>query len=199
MYNAVFPTFGFDADFQVAVNNYTVTSSACLGHSVVFNLLDPVALSPYYNQSNPSINGSGDYGGFMGSYKGNCAKTGNEFNFEFSYQDTTNRRKMRDFMNWIPDGLLVTVRIYYNSPFNQSADLWKSDQAVYGVGNTLYDKLKQAGFAALDSFTSTKIWVFDYEKNNSLYVPGWAFSQGLTDMINYRRFVISADTLGFIT
>jgi hypothetical protein len=199
MYNAVFPIFGFDADFQVQINNYTITSSACLGHSVVFNLFDPVTLKPYYNQSNPSVNGSGTYGGFMGSYQGNCAKTGNAYNFEFSYQDTTNRRKMRDFMDWIPNGLLVTVRIYYNSPYNQSAALWKSDQSVYGVGNTFYDRLKQAGFSALDSFTSDKIWVFDYEKNNSLYVPGWAFSLGLNDMINYKRYVISADTLGFIT
>ena len=54
----------------------------------------------------------------MGSYKnnGSCNKTGNQYNFEFSYLDTINRRKMRDFMDWIPDGLLVTARIIYNTP-----------------------------------------------------------------------------------
>jgi len=70
---------------------------------------------------------------------------------------------------------------------------------VYGVGNTFYDKLKEVGFTALDSFTSDKIWVFDFEKNNSLYVPEWKFSQNLNDLINYNRYVTSSDTLGFIT
>ncbi|MEP6466715.1 MAG: hypothetical protein ABJB05_10440, partial [Parafilimonas sp.] len=60
------------------------------------------------------------------------------------------------------------------------------------------DRLKQAGFSAIDSFAN-RIWVFDYEKNNSLYVPGWQFSKSLNDLINYQRYVISSDTLGFIT
>jgi hypothetical protein len=200
IFNAVFGSvYNEDADFQIQINNYTVTASACLGHSIIFNLFDPVTLKPYYNQSVPSTVGTGNYGGFMGSYKGNCTKQGNEYNFEFSYLDTTNRRKMRDFLNWIPNGLLVTARIIYNSPYDQSAELWKSDQAIYGVGNSFYDALKQNGFLALDSFTSQKIWIFNYEKNNSLYVPEWQFSQSLNDMINYQRYVTSADTLGFIT
>jgi hypothetical protein len=200
IYNAVYPYFSEDADFQVQVNGKTITSSACLGHSVIFNLFDPVTLKPYYNQAAPSTNPNGPFGGFMGSYNNNgCTKQGKDYNFEFSYQDTTNRRKMRDFMDWIPDGLLVTVRLIYDQPFNQSAALWKSDQTVYGAGNTFYDKLKQNGFAALDSFTSDKTWIFDYEKNNSSLVPEWEFSQGLQDMISYSRYVSSADTLGFIT
>src|SRR5678815_3717184 len=89
----------------------------------------------------------------MGSYSGNCTKTGNYYNFQFSYLDTVNRRKMRDFMDWIPNGLLVTVRLINNSPYNQTAATWKADQAVYGEGNTFYDRLKQNGFAALDSFS----------------------------------------------
>jgi hypothetical protein len=200
MYNAVFsPQYNTPAYFQVAINNATVTSSSCLGHSIIFNLFDPVTLQPYYNQLNPSTIVSGSYGGFMKSFIGNCIQQGNQYNFEFSYLDTVSRRQMRDFMDWIPNGLLVTARIIYNSPYNQSAALWKSDQNVYGVGNTFYDRLKQNGFAAIDSFTSNKIWVFDYEKNNSLYVPGWQFSKDLTDLINYQRYVISSDTLGFIT
>ncbi len=198
IYNAIFPNFTFDANFQVQVNNYTITSGWCLGHSVIFNLFDPVTLKPYYNQANPSIIGSGTYGGFMGS-NGSCSKTGNSYNFEFSYLDTTSRRKMRDFMDWIPNGLLVTVRLIYTQPYNQTAALWKSDQNIYGIGNTFYDRLKQAGFIQLDSFSYPRTWVFDYEKNNSLYVPGWQFSQGLSDQLSYKRYVTSADTLGFIT
>lgn len=200
IYNAVFgDVFNIDADFQVQINQFTITASACLGHSVIFNLFDPVTLKPYYNQANPLPNGSGNYGGFMGSYSGNCTKQGNEYNFEFSYLDTANRRKMRDFMDWIPKGVLVTARLIYDKPYDQTAALWKSDQTVYGVGNTFYDRLKQNGFLQLDSFSYPRTWIFNYEKNNSLYAPEWKFSQSLNDMINYQRQVISADTLGFIT
>ncbi len=201
LFNAIFSNeFPQDADFQVQINNYTISSAACLGHSIIFNLFDPLTLKPYYNQANPSTTGSGNYGGFMNSYSNaGCNKTGNQYNFEFSYLDTAARRKMRDFMDWIPNGVLVTMRIIYNSPYNQTAALWKSDQTVYGVGNTFYDRLKQAGFAAIDSFSYERAWVFNYEKNNTAYVPGWAFTQGKDDMVRYQRYISSADTLGFIT
>jgi hypothetical protein len=200
MYNAVFNNvYNTPRYFQVSINGKIISSSACLGHSIIFNLFDPVTLQPYFNQAIPSTKGLGNYGGFMNSYKGSCSQVGNEYNFEFHYSDTASRREMRDFINWIPDGVLVTARIIYNSPYNQSAALWKTDENVYGVGNTFYDKLKEVGFTALDSFTSDKIWVFDFEKNNSLYVPEWKFSQNLNDLINYNRYVTSSDTLGFIT
>ena len=197
--DGVLPIFGFDAQNRIQVNYNTITSSSCLPGSVIFNLFDPVTLQPYYNQTAPSISGQGTYGGFMGSYIGNCSKQGNQYNFEFSYSDTTNRRKMRDFMDWIPNGLLVTVRLIYYSPYTQTAALWKSDQTVYGVGNTFYDRLKQNGFLQLDSFSFPRTWVFDYKKNDASFVPEWQFSKGQTDLINYRRYVSSSDTLGFIT
>ncbi|MBS1748132.1 MAG: hypothetical protein JST21_18380 [Bacteroidetes bacterium] len=197
IFNAIYPYFGNDADFQVAINNYTVTASACLGSSVIFNLFDPVTLQPYYNQATPSTTGSGTYGGFMGSYIGNCAKTGNYYNFEFSYLDSTNRRKMRDFMDWIPNGVLVTARLIYNTP--TTAAIWKTDQTVYGAGNTFYDRLKQNGFLQLDSFSFPRTWIFNYEKNNTSYIPEWSFTKGVSDMITYKRYISSSDTLGFIT
>ncbi|HYJ65945.1 MAG TPA: C25 family cysteine peptidase, partial [Parafilimonas sp.] len=198
MDNGVFPYFSQDAAFRIQINYNTITASSCLHGSVVFNLFNPVTLRPYYNQAVPSTTGSGNYGGFMGS-GGTCIKQGNEYNFEFPYSDTASRRKMRDFMDWIPNGVLVTARLIYYSPYTQTAGLWKSDQNIYGVGNTFYDRLKQNGFLQLDSFSFPRTWVFNYEKNNSLYVPEWQFSSGLTDLITYRRYVISSDTLGFIT
>lgn len=199
IYNAVSPNFTQDAAFRILLNNKTITSGSCLNSSVIFNLFDPVTMQPYYNQANPSTTGSGTYGGFMGSYSGNCTKTGNFYNFQFSYLDTANRRKMRDFMDWIPEGLLVTVRLINTAPYSQTAETWKADQLVYGEGNTFYDRLKQNGFAALDSFSYPRTWVFEYEKDNAEYTAGWQFSQDLTDLITYRRFIISSDTLGFIT
>ena len=199
IYNGVFPSFSQDAAFRILINNNTVTSGYCLNSSIIFNLFDPVSLKPYYNQSNPSTIGSGAYGGFMGSYSGSCIKTGVQYNFQFSFLDTANRRKMRDFMDWIPNGVLVTVRLINSSPYNQTAATWKADQDVYGIGNTFYDKLKQNGFAQLDSFSYPRTWIFNYEKNNVSFKPEWLFSQNLTDLITYRRYLVSSDTLGFIT
>lgn len=199
IYNAVFPNFSQDAAFRILVNNNTVTAGSCLNSSVIFNLFDPVTLKPYYNQPVPSTTGTGSYGGFMGSYNGPCSKQGNQYNFQFSYLDTANRRKMRDFMDWVPKGVLVTMRLINNSPYDHTAATWKADQTVYGVGNTFYDRLKQNGFLQLDSFSYPRTWVFNYEKNNASFTPEWKFSQNLTDLITYRRYLNSSDTLGFIT
>lgn len=198
--NAIYGFSGTeDFDFSIQLRGYTVTASACLGHSVIFNLFDPVTLKPYYNQAVPSVNGSGTYGGFMGSHNIACAKQGSEYNFEFSYLDTVGRRKMRDFMDWIPDGLLVTMRLIYDAPYDQTAEKWKADQLVYGVGNTFYDRLIQNGFTEIDSFSYPRTWIFNYKRNNSSYMPEWKFSAGLNDIISYQRYISSADTLGYIT
>lgn len=199
--NSIFPVSGKDdADFQVQINGLTVTAAACLGHSVIFNLFDPVTLQPYFNQTVPSTNGSGNYGLFYGS-SDDCIKQGSEHNFEFSYLDTTGRRKMRDFMDWIPNGLLVTARIILDAPYDQNpfAPTWKADEAVYGPGNTLYQRLKDAGFNDLDSFYYPRTWVFNYKKNVPSYAGESKLSAGLFDQVFYNRTITSADSLGFIS
>ena len=111
MNNGVYPFFNQEPHFRIQINYNTVTASSCLQGSVIFNLFDPVTLRPYYNQAVPSTTGSGIYGGFMKSFGGNCAKQGNQYNFEFSYSDTASRRKMRDFMDWIPNGVIGNGKI----------------------------------------------------------------------------------------
>lgn len=196
--------FGFsgaqDADFQVQINGSTITSYRCMGHSVVFNVFDPVTLKPLYNQAVPSTTPSGIYGGFMGS-GGVCGKTGSEFNFEFSYMDTTGRRKMRDFMDWVPTGYLVTVRLMLDQPFDQTpyVDTWKSDATIYGAGNTAYDRMISAGFAGMDSFTYARTWAFVYKKNTANFTTSWDLSDGLYDKIILDKIIISSDSTGYIT
>ena len=149
IYNGVIQFYFQDAANRIQLNYNTITAGSCLNSSVIFNLFDPVSLQPYFNQPAPSVTGSGTYGSFMGSYSNaGCTKQNNQYNFQFSFLDTASRRKMRDFMNWIPSGVLVTVRLINSSPYKQTASVWKADQAVYGVGNTFYDKLKQSGFSA---------------------------------------------------
>lgn len=204
IYNAVFGRSGTQASqFSIQINGQTITASACLGHSVIFNVFDPITLRPFYNQKVPSTNPSGQYGGFMGSYNSTCNdgnKVGTEYNFEFSYQDTTGRRKMRDFMDWIHDGYLVTARLILDPPYESVlVDDWKNDQTVYGVGNTAYDRFKAAGFTDLDEFSYPRTWIFAYKKNTSSFTPTSKLSDGLDDAISLLLPVPSPDTLGYIT
>jgi hypothetical protein len=198
------------ADYAIQINGQTITASVCLGHSVVFNLFDPITLKPYYNQSIPSTNPSGSYGGFMNSSALICnapgGKTGTEYNFEFSYLDSTagkpsGRRLMRDFMDWIPDGLIVTARLIFDEPFASQpfVDRWIHDSVYYGKGNTAYDRLKTAGFAAFDQYTYPRTWVFVYKKNTASFEPVWKLSEGLSDQINLQLNIETPDSLGYIT
>lgn len=200
-------------DYQIQVNGQTVTAGACMGYSVIFNVFDPVTLKPYYNQAVPSTNPSGTYGGFMGSSASVCNQpggiSGTEFNFEFSYKDSiaagspAGRRLMRDFMDWIPPGAIVTARLildgyptYSSVPF---IDKWKNDATYYGSGNTAYDRFIAAGFAGIDQYTYPRTWAFVYKKNNTAFTPTWRLSQGLTDKIDFTTNIETPDSLGYIT
>ena len=208
--NSVFSElYNIPADFMIQINGQTVTASACLGHSVIFNVFDPVTLQPLYNQAIPSVIPSGTYGRFMGSAV-TCSVNGpigTEYNFEFSYLDSTaagqvaGRRQMRDFMDWVPNGYIVTARVILNEPFATQpyVDSWKKDEQYYGIGNTAYQRLIDAGFSGFNDYSYPRIWAFIYKKNTPSFSPQWKLSQGLTDQIALQTDVSSPDTLGYIT
>jgi hypothetical protein len=187
-----------DNHFSFAVNGTVKAASACIGHSVVFVVLDPITLQPLYNQPVPSISRSGTSGGFMGSAT-NCGPA-REYNFEFSYMDTTGRRRMRDFLDWVPSGYFVAMRLNIDAPFEQNpfVDAWKNDEQVYGVGNSLYSRLKAAGFTDLDSYTFPRIWAFIYRKNNTSFQPTSKMSVGL-ERITLGATINLPATVGYIS
>jgi hypothetical protein len=189
-----------DNQFATLINGIIYAQSACVGHSVIFSVYDPVTLKPLYNQSVPATLQSGVLGGFMGS-AAYCDKDGRQYNFEFPMMDTTGRRRMRDFMDWVPGGYWVTVRLNLDAPYDQNpfVDTWKNDAAVYGAGNTLYDRLKSVGFTAIDSFYFPRAWALMYQKNTVSFTPQWAFSKGLYDAVALQVNVPSPDSLGYIT
>jgi hypothetical protein len=203
--NGVYPYSSGNSDFSTAINGNYVSQTACVGHSVIFTVIDPVRVQPYYNQPVPSIvlQPGGASGKFMGS--DTVCSTITQANFEFSYLDTTGRRLARDFMDWIPNGAIVTMRVVLapingslgNNPF---ASVWQSDASVYGTGNTFYDRLKTgAGFSALDQYSYPRTWVFIYQKNNTSFTPQWNFSHDSTDASVVTKIVFGTDTLGYIT
>lgn len=102
----------------------------------------------------------------MGSSTVNCAKAGRQFNFEFAYNTLADRNRMRDFINWIPNGVIALARVNLDTPIDPNpVAVWKADQTSNGsLNNTLYGKLMENGFTSLDSFNTPKPWVFVFQK-----------------------------------
>ncbi|MCW3110790.1 MAG: hypothetical protein JWQ09_5296, partial [Segetibacter sp.] len=197
--NSVYPVSGDeDHQFSFAINGIIKAASACIGHSVVFFVFDPITLQPLYNQAIPSTTLSGSSGGFMGS--ATTCKSNRAFNFEFSYMDTTGRRKMRDFMDWIPSGYYVATRLTLDAPYDQNpfVDVWKNDALIYGEGNTLYNRLKSAGFSDLDAYTYARTWIFAYRKNNPSFAPVSKMSNAL-ERITLTTTINIPATAGYIS
>ncbi|HWB25211.1 MAG TPA: C25 family cysteine peptidase [Chitinophagaceae bacterium] len=188
------------SDFTIEMNNKIITQSACLGHSIIFNVFDPITLKPFYNQPVPSTAGTGSYGGFMQSAANCGTHEGNEYNFEFAYNTVQGRNNMAAFMAWVPAGYIVTARLIINAPYYDgqtfAAD-WKKDPLVNSTN--LYLSLKNAGFAALDDYKFTRAWIFIYKKNTPSFIPGYDFTKDSTDVLDTTFNLAVADTLGYIT
>lgn len=108
---------------------------------------------------------------------------------------------MRDFMDWIPAGAYVTTRLILDQPFDENpfAKDWQKDEQVYGAGNSLYSRLKMAGFNELDSFNRSRTWVFVYKKNDPAFTGVYQFSDGLFDRLVWNLPLPSPGTTGTIT
>jgi len=191
-----------DGAFAILINNLRITVAACLGHSIIFNVFDPVTLKPLYNQPVPSTTGyGGTYGGFMQSAI-DCpaAHVGTQYNFEFAYNTVAGRNQMVAFMNWVPSGYLVAARVIINAPYNDGqtfAPGWKTDPLVNGTN--LYYSLKNAGFSGLDQYSFIRAWVFLYKKNLASFKPVYDFTQGSTDVLDTTIDIRTPDELGYIT
>ncbi len=198
--NSIYPSSGTeDNHFSLSVNGAVIAASACIGSSVIFNVFEPVGLLPLYNQTSPSTAQSGAQGGFMGSAS-SCAPK-REYNFEFSYLDTAGRRKMRDFMDWVPAGYYVTARLILDQPYSSVpfASDWKNDSLVYGAGNTAYSRFKAAGFTDFDDYSFPRTWAFVYRKNSNALQPKSLFSAGLGDRITMNSYINLPGSKGYIS
>jgi hypothetical protein len=170
--------------------------SACVGRSLIFNVIDPVTMVPW---SNVGSNGANLFR--FGSGSANCA-AGRNFNFEFSYLTAASRKKMMDFMDSIPSGFYVTVRLIANvdpSMVNSYSSTWQADTTLYGSNNSLYHKMLGAGFRELDSLYKQRTWAGIYKKGDKSFTPRMVFSSGIYDAVSLAVDCNSPDTVGYIT
>jgi len=178
-------TFGVsgdvDIDFSVTIDGNQLIQSACLGYSLIFNVIDPVTFHPWLNVD--TTNGANTNLYRFGSVAANCAPS-RYYNFEFSYQDVADRQKMAAFMDSIPNGFWVTVKNIpsYVVSANQYASQWATDTSTYGYNNTLYGELKNAGLL-VDSFSLPRVFLFVYKKNDNSFAPQQKWSKNDSDAI----------------
>jgi hypothetical protein len=163
-----------------------VSLSACVGHSLIFNVFDALTFKPVM------VNGNWT--------SGYCTPNRNPFNYEWDDRNTGNRKQMMDFMDSIPAGSFVVVRKLLDRPYESEtfADILKSDENIYGTGNSLYHKLKDAGFSSIDSFNRPRTFIFVYKKNDASFVDV-KMSDGLFDRIQLNLNIPTIDTLGVVS
>jgi len=194
--NAVYPAATQDVDFSLSINGDAYIQSACVGYSLIFNVIDPVTFKPWKN-----VDGSGNNLYVGGSGSANC-KPSRNYNFEFTYMDAVNRKNMMDFMdNIIPDGAYVAVRNVTNTsqPAGGYVQDWKADTLLYGSGNSLYHRLFNAGFAQIDSFYNLRAFNFIYKKKDASFTPKYKISDGPNDKPLLSADCPTPDSLGYIT
>ncbi|MEO6905338.1 MAG: C25 family cysteine peptidase, partial [Ginsengibacter sp.] len=190
--NAIYPTGGATAsDSYSGVNGFEFAKGICNGsNNIIFNVVDPVTLKPWYNIPGAPLSGSE-----------NVCSADRYANFAYLTNDQNSRRAAVRFLDSIPNNFIVTVRNVSgpNDSQNIYANTWRSDTTAFGSGNSLYDKLKSQGFVLIDSFNRPRAFSFVYQKNNPGFIPLFNFTKGISDQVVIDKNFTTPDTLGFIT
>lgn len=194
--NTVYPTGGTqELDFSTFINEtFSLSGGGCSYDELIINVLNPNTFQPWAN----------DYSGPTGLYHSLRSVCGGHrgYNFEYVLNTSASRKYAMDFLDMIPDGYYVVVKSNSNpaDAGNTYPAVWKTDEALFGVGNSLYHRLYNQGFADLDSFNRPRTFSFVFKKNDAATFPARSlFTQGIYDKINLLLNCPTPDTLGYIT
>jgi hypothetical protein len=108
--------------------------------------------------------------GSLGMYKSSffpaCSQT-NPYQFYYSYNNSLSRKYAANLFDSIPNGsfLIMSNWVRSGSSSNQYIDVWKGDKGLYGVANSLYDKMKSVGITKIDSFYRDIPFLFIVKKD----------------------------------
>lgn len=120
----------------------------------------------------------------------------NRSTYQFSYNTKEQRNIIANYLDWIPDGTVVIMRLNIEPPLNEvpAIDVWKSD----GTGS-LYEKLLAQGLSLLEDFTSPKAGVFVFKKNDKSFIPVQELTSDAYGKIQLVDVLPGRDTIGYIT
>ncbi|MDB5191190.1 MAG: type sorting protein [Segetibacter sp.] len=182
---SIYPTSGTeDTHFSISVNGTAYIKSACIGSSVIFNVFDPLTFKPRLNTTTPGMTSCGP---------------GREYNYEYSYRSPQSRKEAMDFLDAIPTGSFVAVRLILDGPYNVFAKDWAADTAIYGSSNSLYHRLKEQGFTKIDSFYYARTWAFVFKKSDPSFTAQQVLSDGVYDRVNLNVNCNTPNVRGIIT
>ena len=187
--NGVFPTAINQAqDCTVEIDGSDLIQSVCGIHKIIFNMINPADMRPVPNnpQGNPGLYGSDPVCG-----------VGRETNFQYDINTLASRNAAANFLlNIVPPGYYVTARLisFTDPTSNVYAAGWQADGA-----NSMYQVLKNAGFADIDSFNRPRAFDFVYRKNTPSFTPVSLFSVGINDKIALEVTVPAVRGSGNIT
>jgi hypothetical protein len=192
--NGVYPTAANQAqDFEVNVDGANVIQSVCtLSGMVVFTVFNPIGFKPVLNV----LSGPGQFGS-----DAVCSPTRR---YSFNYTTTTQAKRIAavNFLDQVPNGYYVVAMNLANNnnvALNTFAADWQNDTLVMGSGNSLYHRLKDAGFLEIDSFSRPRAFNFIYKKNDNTFVPVYKMSAGIADKVVLDVVCPSTKGSGIIT
>jgi len=174
--NAIYPTASAQqSSYTITVNGSTYIGPGCNYNELIINVFDPITFKPWKN----------DFTGPTGLYNSEKATCGTqrEYNFDYLYTTNTSRKYAMDFLDLVPNGSYITIRMNVspNQAANVYIDKWMADTAIYGSGNSLYHKLLSVGLMAIDSFTTPRSIAYIYKKGDPSFTPKYTITQGVYD------------------
>ncbi len=183
---------GEQNDYSISVNQGSLLGAGCVYDELIFNVLDKNSFTLWPNDFSGST-------GLYESYLATCGP-GREYNYEYLLNTREWRKKAMDFMDIIPDGSYVIVR-NNGSPTNAANTYpaaWAADTTVFGSGNSLYHKLKNAGFAEIDSINRPRSWAFVYRKGGNKFQPVYKISIDQFDKLVFNVEAVTPNIRGAI-
>lgn len=167
-----FPPNNFDV-VQISLGVYAISNWCNNFNTLQFVVLDGITGAPKLNAVVSPTQGS--YGSNFPTPRPN--------QFEFPFATSTQRKRIMDFIDSMPSSAtIVMYSLLRNGTVNRYINTWKADDALFGVGNTLYHKLFNLGFTKLDSFTHNIPLLFKFNKDNS-YPTYQAVGSGPADSV----------------
>lgn len=154
-----------EASIDVAIDFENIERYGCRYLSFQFYVFDGKTLEP--KQNTTVRNGPGLYNSLQV-----CGDRPRIF-FEYGYTNQTSRINAINFMdNVVKNGdYVVVTNLGSNLVAPIDSAVLKSDQSVLGAGNSLYHRLKNAGFTLIDDFKTNQPMIFIYKKGDPSFVP----------------------------
>lgn len=154
----LYPTILYDR-INVKIDFEQLEQYGCKYGSLQFLVYDSLNLKPWTNYNTA---GSGRFGSWPVC---NVRPDGTRYFFEFPYGDPVYRKRAMDFIDSIPNGMVVSITNLGWTPNTSFISDWQKDTVLLGSGKSLYHKLKSIGFSTIDNFTKNLPFVYVFQKN----------------------------------